>query len=66
MQITCKANKFLIQKDTLGTATVQVDSGIHKEAIKAMMNADQKAALTAITGLDLGTDIGILYHVRLT
>ena len=29
-----------------------------------MIDADEKAALTAITGLDLGATIGVLYHVH--
>jgi formate hydrogenlyase subunit 5 len=57
---------FKIQKDHLGTATVQVDAGTHKDALKAIMEADKKTALTAITGLDLGANIGVLYHVRLS
>ncbi len=57
---------FQIQKDALGTATIQVDAGTHKDAIKAMIGADEKAALTAITGLDLGANIGVLYHIRLS
>ena len=30
------------------------------------MDADEKAALTAITGLDLGANLGVLYHIRLS
>ena len=61
-----QGKQFQIQKDMLGTATIQVDAGTHKDAIKAMIDADKKAALTAITGLDLGANIGVLYHVRLS
>ena len=61
-----QGSQYLMQKETLGTATVQVDSGTHKVAIEALLNADKKTALTAITGLDLGANIGVLYHIRLS
>lgn len=61
-----QGDKYHIQKETLGTATIQVASGKHKDAIKAMLDADKKTALTAITGLDLGANIGVLYHIRLS
>ena len=66
LENTLKNKRFHIQKDMRDTATVQVEAGTHKDAIKALMDVDKKAALTAITGLDLGVNIGVLYHVRLT
>lgn len=61
-----QGSQYHIQKEKLGNATIQVEAGKHKDAIKAMMDADKKTALTAITGLDLGANIGVLYHVRLS
>ncbi len=59
-------NQFQIQKGTLGTATIQAEAGRHKDAIKTLLDTDKKTALTAITGVDLGANIGVLYHVRLS
>ena len=57
--------RYEIQEGNLGTA-IQVDAGTHKDVIKALIDVDRKAALTAITGLDLGENIGVLYHIHLS
>jgi formate hydrogenlyase subunit 5 len=61
-----KGNLYQIQKEICGTATIQVDADKHKDAIRVMLDADKKTALTAITGIDLGANIGVLYHIRLS
>ncbi len=66
LEKSLQGSQYLIQKGVLGMVTLHVGSGKHKDAIKAMMDVDKKTALTAITGLDLGANIGVLYHVRLS
>jgi Ni,Fe-hydrogenase III large subunit/NADH:ubiquinone oxidoreductase subunit C len=56
--------KVQIQLGQLGTATINTSNGLHKDVLQAMIEADEKTAITAITGLDLGANIGILYHIR--
>jgi formate hydrogenlyase subunit 5 len=56
-------DKVQIQVGQLGTAAINTSNGLHRDVIKAMIEADEKTALTAISGLDLGTNIGILYHM---
>ncbi len=48
----------------LGTASVKTSAGPHRDVIKALVDADEKTAITSITGIDLGTNIGVFYHVR--
>ncbi len=56
--------KVKIQLGQLGTATVIVNNGLHREVLKAMVEADEKTAITAISGVDLGKNIGVYYHIR--
>ena len=56
--------KVKIQLGQLGTATVIVNNGLHREVLKAMVEADEKTAITAISGVDLGANIGVYYHIR--
>ncbi len=56
--------KVQIQLGQLGTATVIASPGLHREVIKAMVEADEKTAITAISGVDLGANIGVYYHFR--
>jgi len=41
-----------------------VNPGIHREAIKIILDSFGRAGLSAITGLDLGEKIDLLYHMR--
>jgi len=59
-----KGKNIQIQPGILGTATIQASPSTLKTVVKAMLDADEKTALTAITGLDLGANIDVLYHVR--
>ena len=45
---------------------VQVTPSLVRDVIKAILAADKKAALTTITALDLGENLGAYYHMRLT
>ncbi len=53
-----------IQKGTLGKAAIITSNGLHREVLKAMVEADEKTGVAAITGLDLGANLGVLYHIR--
>jgi Ni,Fe-hydrogenase III large subunit/NADH:ubiquinone oxidoreductase subunit C len=48
----------------LGTAAVKTSSGSHRDVFQTLVDADEKTAVTAITGIDLGTNLGVFYHVR--
>ena len=53
-----------IQLGQLGTAAVNTTNGLHRDVLKVMVEADEKTTITAISGLDLGANIGLLYHIR--
>ena len=59
-----KDKPIQIQLGQLGKAAIQVNNGLHREVLKAMVEADEKTAISAITGLDLGINLGVLYHIR--
>ena len=48
----------------LGKASVHANSSSHRDAIKVLLEADKKTGVLAITGIDLGGQIGLLYHMR--
>jgi len=48
----------------LGLAAIKVDPGVHREVFKTLVEADEYTAVSAITGLDLGANLGVFYHVR--
>ncbi len=48
----------------LNKATIIANDGAHRDAFKALMEADEKTGVSAITGLDLGANIGVYYHIR--
>jgi len=56
--------KVQIQLGQLGKAAIVTSNGLHRDVFKAMAEADEKTAIVAITGLDLGANLGILYHTR--
>ncbi len=53
-----------LQLGQLGNAAVVTTKGSHHDMIKAMVDADEKTSVSAISGLDLGQNLGILYHLR--
>jgi NADH-quinone oxidoreductase subunit D len=57
-------DKVQIQRGHLGTATVTAANGLHRDVIKAMLAVDEKTGVTAITGLDLGANLGVYYHMH--
>lgn len=58
------SDKVQIQLGQLGAAAIIVSNGLHRDVLQAMIEADEKTGITAITGLDLGATIGVYYHVH--
>jgi Ni,Fe-hydrogenase III large subunit/Ni,Fe-hydrogenase III component G len=44
--------------------SVRVNPSINREALKILLEKDETAGLSAITGVDLGETIEIMYHIR--
>ncbi|MGC8998397.1 MAG: NADH-quinone oxidoreductase subunit C [Candidatus Bathyarchaeia archaeon] len=44
---------------------VQVKIGAHRDALKLLLKQDENAGISAITGVDLGKTIELMYHVRM-
>ena len=57
-------DKVQIQLGQLGTAAINANNGLHRDVLKAMLDADEKTGITAITGVDLGANLGVLYHTH--
>ncbi len=57
-------DKVQIQPGHLSTGSIIVNNGLHRDVLKAMIDADEKTGITAITGLDLVATIGVYYHVH--
>jgi len=56
--------KIQIQTDILEAGAITANNGLHRDVLKAMIDADEKTGITSITGLDLGDRIGVYYHVH--
>ena len=57
-------DKIQIQQGTLEAGAITANNGLHYDVLKAMIEADEKTGITAITGLDLGDKLGVYYHVH--
>ncbi len=57
-------DKIQIQRNVLGAAAITANNGLHYEVLKAMIAADEKTGITAITGIDLGANLGVYYHIH--
>ena len=57
-------DKVQILPGQLGTATIKVALGLHRDVFRALVDADEYTAISAISGLDLGANLGVYYHVR--
>jgi len=53
-----------IQPAHLGRASIQVKVGSHRDVLKLLLESDNSAGISALTGLDLGETIGLMYHMR--
>lgn len=59
-----KADNLQIQTGSL--PAIQATPHLLRDIIKTILEVDKKAALSAITGLDLGENLGAYYHMRLS
>jgi Ni,Fe-hydrogenase III large subunit/Ni,Fe-hydrogenase III component G len=57
-------DKVKIQRGKLSAAAITANNGLHRDVLQTLLNADEKTGITAITGLDLGANIGVYYHVH--
>ncbi len=64
LQTKLQGKNVQIYPGQLGNAAIQANGGTHRDVLKALLDADEKTAITAITGLDLGQNLGVLYHIR--
>ncbi len=53
-----------IQPSSLGKASIQVKADSNRDVLKTLLATDKSAGIAALTGLDLGKKIGLMYHVR--
>jgi len=64
--LTSRLKNKILQTQILrpNKTSIVVTPGVHREAIKIVLDSFGRAGLSAITGLDLGEKIDLLYHVR--
>jgi Ni,Fe-hydrogenase III large subunit/Ni,Fe-hydrogenase III component G len=53
-----------IQPAHLGKASIQVKADSNKNVLKNLLETDKSAGIAALTGLDMGEKIGLMYHIR--
>jgi formate hydrogenlyase subunit 5 len=64
LQSKFEGTSVQVQPEQLGRVAVIADASTHRDVLKAMLEADEKTAVIAITGIDLGATIGVFYHIR--
>jgi Ni,Fe-hydrogenase III large subunit/Ni,Fe-hydrogenase III component G len=64
LQAKFKDTSIQVQPAQLGKATVIADALTHRDVLKVLLEADEKTAVCAITGIDLGATLGVFYHIR--
>ena len=47
-----------------GKVFIQIDAGTNRDALRILLNEDENAGISAITGVDLGKTIELMYHIR--
>jgi Ni,Fe-hydrogenase III large subunit/Ni,Fe-hydrogenase III component G len=57
-------DRVQIQPAHLGKASIQVKADSNRDVLKILLETDKSAGISAITGIDLGEKIGLLYHMR--
>jgi len=63
--LECKLQGKPVQiQSGLGKASVIANGGTHRDVLKTLLEADEKTAVSAISGIDLGTNLGVYYHIR--
>jgi Ni,Fe-hydrogenase III large subunit/NADH:ubiquinone oxidoreductase subunit C len=55
---------IIVQADKLGKISLHVEADAHLDVLRLMKAADEKTAVSAITSVDLGDKLGVLYHMR--
>ncbi len=53
-----------IQLGQLGIAAINANANAHRDVVKVLLEADEKTAVSAISGIDLGPNLGVYYHMR--
>ncbi len=48
----------------MGIASIKTREDSYRDVFKTLVETDEKTAVSAITGIDLGANIGVFYHVR--
>jgi formate hydrogenlyase subunit 5 len=64
LQSKFEGTSVQVQPNQLGKAAIIAGASTHRDVLKAMLEADEKTAVIAITGIDLGATIGVFYHIR--
>jgi Ni,Fe-hydrogenase III large subunit/Ni,Fe-hydrogenase III component G len=64
LQAKFKDTSVQVQPAQLGKATVIADASTHRDVVNMLLKADEKTAIVAITGIDLGANLGVFYHIR--
>lgn len=53
-----------IQTSQLGKVFIRVNAGVHKDVLRVLLDNDESVGISAITGVDLGEAIELMYHIR--
>jgi formate hydrogenlyase subunit 5 len=64
LQNKFKDTSVQVQPAQLGKAEVWADASTHRDVLKVLLEEDEKTAVVAITGIDLGATLGVFYHIR--
>jgi formate hydrogenlyase subunit 5 len=64
LQAKFKDTSVQVQPQQLGKVAVIADASTHRDVLKTLLKADEKTAVIAITGIDLGATLGVFYHIR--
>jgi Ni,Fe-hydrogenase III large subunit/Ni,Fe-hydrogenase III component G len=64
LQAKFKDASVQVQPQQLGKVAVIADASTHRDVLKTLLKADEKTAVIAITGIDLGATLGVFYHIR--
>jgi Ni,Fe-hydrogenase III large subunit len=54
----------ILSPGQLGKVTIQIEPILNRRAVGLISEVDNAAGIIAITGLDLGEKIGLMYHIR--
>lgn len=64
--LSAKLGEKILQVGTLqpDKTFVRVDANFHKDAIRVLLEADENAGLSALTCVDSGKTLELMYHIR--